>query len=68
MEGGRGREGRGGIVSFPSLQSATVMLTDTKAKFGTLVNDVKLSPSSSVTLQCGDELKFGQGPTTGKFR
>ncbi len=52
----------------PSLQSSSVTLTDCKSKFGTFVGDRRLSSGEQVTLRTGEEVRFGQGLSSGGFR
>ena len=50
------------------LQTSLVELTDSNSKFGTTINGKKLPSNTKVSLSLNDEIKFGQGPSTGKFR
>ena len=50
------------------MQGSKVTLTDNGSKFGSLVDGRRLSANQKVELSIGNELKFGQGPTTGAFK
>jgi pSer/pThr/pTyr-binding forkhead associated (FHA) protein len=50
------------------MQGSKVTLTDNGSKFGSFVDGRRLSANEKVELSIGNELKFGQGPTTGTFK
>ena len=45
-------------------QNGAIHLTDCKSKFGTVVNNKKLSANQKIPLHHNDIIKFGQGPIT----
>ncbi len=56
------------VISCFFLQSGVVTLTDCNSKFGTYIGERRLSPGEQVTVERGEDVRFGQGLTAGRFR